>query len=112
MLKYVFTFFAFIVVSLAPVFADEGYIPYFPDFLEPDGIGFRGPASIIGDVCWSSKGGCDSHQPGMPFSEQTSTVRSSPITLEYKKNYLFKKLIYYQALADFDSIVSNNSLVI
>ena len=41
MLKYVFAFFAFILVSLAPVSADEGYIPFFPDFLEPDGIGIR-----------------------------------------------------------------------
>ena len=90
MLKHVLAFFAFIVVTLAPVHADEGYIPFFPDFLEPDGIGFRGPASIIGDVCWSSKGGCDSNQPGMPFSHQTSTVRSSPITLEYKKMKLQK----------------------
>ena len=46
MLKYVFAFFAFILVSLAPVSADEGYIPYFPDFLEPDGIGFRGTAEF------------------------------------------------------------------
>ena len=46
MLKYVLAFFVFIVVSLAPVFADEGYIPYFPDFLEPDGIGFRGTAEF------------------------------------------------------------------
>ena len=110
MLKYVFAFFAFILVSLAPVYADEGYIPYFPDFLEPDGIGFRGPSSITGELCWSSKGGCDTHQhhqPGMPFSRGQSSVRSSPITLEYRKNYLFKKLIYYQALTDFGSVVSN-----
>ena len=61
MLKYVFVFFAFILVSLAPLYADEGYIPYFPDLLEPDGIGFRGPSSITGELCWSSKGGCDTH---------------------------------------------------
>ena len=53
MLKYVFAFFAFIVVSLASVHGDEGYIPYFPDFLEPDGIGFRGPADIGIDNCWT-----------------------------------------------------------
>ena len=44
MLKYVLALLALVVVSLAHVYADEGYIPYFPDFLEPDGIGFRGPA--------------------------------------------------------------------
>ena len=38
MLKHVLAFFAFLALSLAPVYADEGYIPYFPDFLEPDGI--------------------------------------------------------------------------
>ena len=54
MLKYVFAFFAFILVSLAPVHADEGYIPYFPDFLEPQGIGFRGPAEISNQACWTS----------------------------------------------------------
>ena len=44
MLKHVLTFFAFIMASLAPASADEGYIPFFPDFLEPDGIGYRGPS--------------------------------------------------------------------
>jgi len=51
--KHLLVFFAFIVVSLAPVYADEGYIPFFPDFLEPDGIGFRGPASILSQTCWA-----------------------------------------------------------
>ena len=46
MLKHVLAIFVFIVVSLAPVCADEGYIPFFPDFLEPDGIGFRGTAEL------------------------------------------------------------------
>ena len=41
MLKHVLAFFAFIMVSLASVYADEGYIPYWPDFLEPDGITLR-----------------------------------------------------------------------
>ena len=38
MLKYVLALFVLIVVSHASVCADEGYIPFFPDFLEPDGI--------------------------------------------------------------------------
>ena len=46
MLKYVFAFFAFIEVTLAPVDANEGYIPFFPDFIEPNGIGFRGTSDI------------------------------------------------------------------
>ena len=41
MLKHVLAFFVFMVVSLAPVYADEGYIPFFPDFLEPIGIKYR-----------------------------------------------------------------------
>ena len=66
MLKYVFAFFAFILVSLAHVFADEGYIPYFPDFLEPDGIGFRGPEEHYNKACWSQNSVeevCDSEAP-------------------------------------------------
>ena len=50
-MKHVFAFFTFILISLAPVFADEGYIPYFPDFLEPHGIGFRGPSSTKAQTC-------------------------------------------------------------
>ena len=42
-MKHLLAFFAFILVTLASVYADEGYIPF---FLEPDGIGFRGPAEI------------------------------------------------------------------
>ncbi len=111
MLKYVLAFFAFLLVTLAPVHADEGYIPYFPDFMEPDGIGFRGPALIDGDLCWTSHSDCgDSHKPGMPFTLGTSIVRSSPITLEYRKNYLFKKLFYLQSAADFGSLVGNDDI--
>ena len=58
MLKHVLTFFAFIMVSLATVSADEGYIPFFPDFLEPDGIGYIGPSEISKNDCWSN-GNCD-----------------------------------------------------
>ena len=54
MLKYVLALLALVVVSLAPVNADEGYITYFPDFLEPDGIGFRGPAEIQNQICWTT----------------------------------------------------------
>ena len=110
MLKHVLAFFVFIVVSLAHVYADEGYIPYFPDFLEPDGIGFRGPASIESKLCWSSASVCDSTRLGMPYSEGFSHVRSSPITLEYRKNYFFKKLFYYQALVDFGSAYGNEDI--
>ena len=93
------------VVSLAPLYADEGYIPFFPDFLEPDGIGFRGPASIIGGSCWTSHSDCVSHKPGMPFSAGTSVVRSSPITIEYRKNYFFEKLFYLQSLFDYGQLL-------
>ena len=95
MLKYVFTFFAFIVVSLAPVYADEGYIPFFPDFLEPDGIGFKGPSEIKYHNCWTSYSGyppyfppgdsahfCSGHNP----SEQDTYI--PPMTTR-ADHYLF-----------------------
>jgi len=118
MLKYVFAFFAFILVSLAPVYADEGYIPYVPDFLEPDGIGFRGPAEIIYKSCMTGAdikgfdafedGGCSDDTPiGVPYSQARSSVLSSPITIEYKKNYLYKRLLYFGAFADFASSQTN-----
>ncbi len=65
-------YFFFIVVPLAHVYADEGYIPYLSDFLEPDEIGFRGSEVIIGVSCWISHSDCSSHKPGMTFSRQTS----------------------------------------
>ena len=40
--KYVLALLAFMLVSLLPVYTDEGYIPFFPDFLELDWIGLRG----------------------------------------------------------------------
>ena len=128
MLKYVFTFFAFLVVSLAPVYADEGYIPYVPDFLEPDGIGFKGPSQIMYHNCWTSYSGyppyfppgdshfCSGHNPSeqstyippnVPYSRSYNTVRASPITLEYRKNYFFKKLLYTSVFADFGSAIAN-----
>ena len=110
MLKYVLALFVLIVVSVASVCADEGYIPFFPDFLEPDGIGFRGPASIIGGSCWTSHSDCVSHKPGMPFSAGTSVVRSSPITIEYRKNYFFEKLFYLQSLFDYGSVIGNSDI--
>ena len=118
MLKYVFAFFAFILVSLAPVFADEGYIPYFPDFLEPQGIGFRGPSSTKAQICWADHNcsGEDLEKTvfAMPKGTNISTVRnytrSSPVTLEYKKNYFFEKLFYSQSFADFGQIQTNAPL--
>ena len=50
MLKHVLTFFGFIMASLAPASADEGYIPFFPDFLEPDGIGIRADSEEEKDI--------------------------------------------------------------
>ena len=50
MLKYVLAFFAFILVTLASVKADEGYIPFFPDFLEPDGIAIRDKSKATQDI--------------------------------------------------------------
>ena len=96
MLKYVLAFFAFILISIAPVSADEGYIPYFPDFLEPHGIGFRGPASIKSQTCWADHN-CSGDleiivldfPAGTNFSAVRTYTRASPVTLEYRKNYIF-----------------------
>ena len=112
MLKHVLAFFAFILVSLASVYADEGYIPYFPDALEPDGIGFRGPAEIIYRSCMTGAdikdGDCYDDTPiGVPYSEARSSVLASPITIEYKKNYLYKRLLYFGAFVDFASSQTN-----
>tara|TARA_B100000470_G_scaffold106103_1_gene81868 strand:+ start:170 stop:1309 length:1140 start_codon:yes stop_codon:yes gene_type:complete len=146
MLKYVLAFFAFILVTLASVSAqesdegnipyfpdalepdgmefrgpasiksttasvsaDEGYIPYFPDALEPDGIGFRGPSSIRSTTCWTETG-CDAQPAGSSYSQASSHDRTSPVTLEYRKNYFFKKLIYTQVFADFGQTQSNAAI--
>ena len=115
MLKYVFAFFAFIMVSLAPVFADEGYIPFFPDTLEPDGIGFRGPSSIKSQTCWSDfecAGEPEKLVPpkGSTFAGARSYTKSSPVTLEYNKKYFFKKLFYTQVFADFGQTLTDATL--
>ena len=114
MLKYVFAFFAFILVTLAPVFADEGYIPYFPDFLEPQGIGFRGPAEISNQACWTSYAeSCsdkDKTPAGVPWSDAYTNVRSSPITVEYRKDYFYKRLLYFQSSLNIDNIMANRAI--
>ena len=112
MLKYVLALLALVVVPLAPVFADEGYIPYFPDFIEPDGIGFRGPASIKASNCWANyecKSG-ESLPEQKTSSQAISFTRSSPITFEYRKNYLFKKLFYTKVFADFGQTLTDGTL--
>jgi len=93
-------------MSIAPVYADEGYIPYFPDFMEPDGIGFRGPAESTYKACWSQnnvKEICPSHislEGKGIYSRGKTSVLSSPITFEYRKNYFFKKLFYFENFLD------------
>ena len=111
MLKYVLAFFAFIVVSLAPVHADEGYIPFFPDFLEPDGIGFRGPAEITANSCWVNINTCRNRDDTENINAHgTNTFRASPITLEYRKNYFLKKLLYTESFFDFGVVEADGSL--
>ena len=101
------------MVSLSPVSADEGYIPYFPDFLEPHGIGFRGPAEISNKACWTNDDTdpCENSTPaGAVWSKSFNNVRSFPITIEYRKNYLFKKLLFTQTFLDFGNTISNNNI--
>ena len=92
MLKHAFVFFVFIMVLLAPVYADEGYIPFFPDFLEPDGIGFRGTAESKFLGCWTtdSSSACRDNPKGTNYSEGETASKASPITLEYRTNYFYK----------------------
>ena len=113
-MKHILVFFAFILVSLAPVFADEGYIPFFPDFLEPDGIGFRGPSEISNQACWSSTAvACNdvySTPAKVPWSDAYTNVRSSPITVEYRKDYFYKRLLYFQSSLNIDNIMANRAI--
>ena len=113
MLKHVLAFFVFIVVSLAPVCADEGYIPYFPDFLEPDGIGFRGTAESKFLGCWTtdSSSACSDNPKGTNYSEGETASKASPITLEYRTNYFLKKLFYTQFFFDFGSGLTNGEIL-
>jgi len=108
MLKHILAFLALILVSLAPVYADEGYIPYLPDFLEPDGIGYRGSATINTMHCWASYGGPFYEDFPLPqkcnnvdqytFSKGESAVRSSPVTLEYRKNISLRNSFIHKHL--------------
>ena len=100
------------MVSLSPVSADEGYIPYFPDFMEPDGIGFRGTAENTLESCWSNyySDPCDQAHEGVGSVQSNSGNLASPITFEYRKNYFYKRLLYSQVFADFGSTQSNSHI--
>ena len=88
MLKYVLALFVLIVVSVASVCADEGYIPFFPDFLEPDGIGFRGPAEIQYHACWTKTSLSD------PNLESSDCSDDTPIgALILKEELVFSHLL-------------------
>ena len=112
MLKYVLALLALVVVSLAPVSADEGYIPFFPDFLEPDGIGFRGTAELRYHACWTSNSSdaCYDNPAGTNYSYGEDTALLTPITLEYRANYFYNKLFYTQLFFDFGSAITSNEI--
>ena len=128
-MKLSLAFLTVIVVYLSPVFADEGYIPFFPDALEPDGIGFRGPASLRSTNCWADYecigglssgdlslliGGTSLNVSGTPegetFAASSSYTRSPPVTLEYNKKYVFQKLFYTQVFTDFGQTLTSSNL--
>ncbi len=101
----------------SPLYGDEGYIPFFPDALEPDGIGFRGPASSKIQHCWADlecRGDLTNFPESMPlgktFSGGSTYIRSSPFTLEYRKEYFFKKLFYSQTFAEFGQTVTSGAV--
>jgi len=126
MLKYVLAFFAFIVVSLAPVHADEGYIPFFPDFLEPDGIGIRSSSIeyqnvILTDIKLEYKiaGDFPLFEPKTHFNENKEKIYShslsneqntsnSLFTFEYKNSYLYKKLILTRKIFEINNHYEKN----
>ena len=98
-------------MSIAPVYADEGYIPYFPDFMEPDGIGFRGPAENNFKACWSQNSveevcGYDVEEKGVS-SKSYEPIRATPFTFEYRQNYFFKNLFFTQNFADINFSLSD-----
>ena len=116
-MKYALGLLAFLLIFSGPMKAEEGYIPFFPDGLEPDGIGFRGPASLKVQHCWAEKkcsGDLENAAGSMPvgtnLSVGTTYVRSSPVTLEYRKEYFFRKLFYSQTFAEFGQTVTRGSL--
>ncbi len=116
-MKYALGLLAFLLIFSGPMKAEEGYIPFFPDGLEPDGIGFRGPASLKVQHCWAEKkcsGDLENAAGSMPvgtiFSPGATYVRSSPVTLEYRKEYFFKKLFYSQTFAEFGQTVTTGPL--
>ena len=114
MLKHVLALFVLVVVSLSPLYADEGYIPFFPDFLEPDGIGFRGPAENNTKACWSQNSveevcGYDAPRRGV-ISKSFGRVLATPITFEYRQNYIFKNLFFNQNFVDIDFSLSDANI--
>ena len=52
----------------------------------------------------------NSQPAGVPSSKANNTIYASTIILEFRKNYLFDKLIYLKYFADLARIESNNSI--
>ena len=97
MLEHVLAFFAFIMVSLASVYADEGYIPYWPDFLEPDGITLRSAEYYLETefAIPNEKGGHDSDPYSLNiFAKYDSTFdhlkpkNALPLKLHFPQNII------------------------
>ncbi len=96
MLKYVLALLALVVVPLAPVSADEGYIPFFPDFLEPIGLKLRvSSIQTFVDIYFQSPDGSkqnvlSSRDPLYSNEEKTkqATNFSYPFTLEFEENLM------------------------
>ena len=128
-MKLSLALFTFLVVYLSPVCADEGYILFFPDPLDPDGIGFKGPASLRATNCWGeyecvlglSSGGLrylvggenlnvEGVHKGTAFAAARSYTKSPPVSLEYNKKYVFKKLFYTQVFSDFGQTLTDSQL--
>ena len=115
-LSFIFLLSFLPVFGTAFLYADEGYIPFFPNALEPDGIGFRGPASSAIEHCWVSNYSCENFGTGKGgsygsiYNVGKSFNRSSPVTIEYRKEYFFKKLLYSQTFAEFGQTETNGEL--
>ena len=128
MLKHVLTFFAFIMVSLAPMSADEGYIPFFPDFLEPDGIAIRDKSKATQDILMTNikpeyrirryfppriVNDFENSQDKIYISSEKTGAQGNLLnyfTFEYRKNYFYKKLFFTGKILELNNFQEKNIL--
>ncbi len=113
MLKHVLAFLAFMMVSLVSVHADEGYIPFFPDFLEPNPIGWKIRYGLINSdypltinkYIITKQSNVNVQQQDV-FGSKFNGKYKTPITIELEENIL-SNFMFYGLVFDFDLNVKN-----